>query len=83
MKKHLLLAMLAASTALLGGCGGGGDAVQDPLATPNEVPDSALGSATAYTAYVGALAISETALPVDISKITNAPTSDTAPPAAI
>ena len=82
MKKHFVLAVLAA-TAALTACGGGGDAaVQDPMVTPNEVPDSALGSATAYTAYVGTLAASETASPLDVSKIGNAPTSETAPPAA-
>lgn len=84
MKRHLLLALLAGSSALLGGCWDSDDGVQDPaVATPNEVPDSALASATAYTTYVGSLATSETALPVDISKITSAPTSETAPPAAI
>lgn len=82
MKRHFLFAMLAAGTALLGACGGGG-AEQEPVAMSNEVPDSALGSATAYTAYVGTLASSETALPLDISKIADAPASETAPPAAI
>jgi hypothetical protein len=83
MRRHFVLAMLATGTALLGGCGGGGGAVQEPVAMSNEVPDSALGSATAYTAYVGTLASSETARPLDISKIADAPASETAPPAAI
>ncbi len=82
MKKHILVAALAA-TALLGGCWDDNDGVEEPVATPNEVPDSALTSSSAYTTYVGSLALSETALPVDISKITTAPSSETALPAII
>ena len=82
MKRYLLLAALAASTALLAGCWSDDDAAEE-VATTNEVPDSALTSSAAFTAYVGSLTLSETAPPVDISKITAAPSSETAPPAAI
>jgi hypothetical protein len=55
----------------------------DPPAAANEVPDSALTSSAAFTAYVGSLPASETAQPLDISKITTAPSSETALPAPI
>ena len=83
MKRHFVFAMLAAGSALLGGCWDDDDAADNPQATLNEVPDSALASSAAYTAYVGSLALSETAPPVDISKIGTAPSSETAPPAAL
>ena len=83
MRRHLMLAALAAATTLLGGCWDDDDMVADPVAMPNEVPDSALVSATAYTSYVGSLAASETAAPVDVGKITTAPSSETAAPSAI
>jgi hypothetical protein len=82
MKRYLLLAALTASTALLGGCWDDDEAVEETAAT-NEVPDSALTSSEAFTAYVGSLALSETAPPVDVSKITTAPSSETAPPAPV
>ena len=82
MKRYLLLGALAAGTALLGGCWSDNDASEE-TATTNEVPDSALTTSAAFTAYVGSLALSETAPPVDISKITTAPSSETAPPAPV
>ena len=82
-QRHLALALLA-TTALLGGCwDDDDDVVQEPPAALNEVPDSALASSAAYTAYVGSLALSDTAPPVDIGKITTAPSSETEPPAPI
>ncbi len=79
--RYVLIAALAA-TSLLAGCWDDDDA-EEAVAMTNEVPDSALTSSAAFTAYVGSLALSETALPVDISKITTAPSSETAAPAPI
>ena len=78
--RPLLCAALAAGLAL-SGCFGGSDAdFDDPQAAANVVPDSALTTSAAFTAYVGSLPLSETAAPVDIDKITTAPSSDTEAP---
>jgi uncharacterized lipoprotein YajG len=85
MNRTMLRAALTALAAgsLLAACGGGSsDNEYDPNAPQPQavIPDSALVSGTAYAEYAKSLARSETALPVDISKINIAPTSESVDP---
>ena len=78
---HATLAISAA--ALLAGCGGGGSSEFTPLpAASNEVPASATASTSAYAQYVASLVASETAMPLDVSKV-SPPTSETESPQPI
>lgn len=80
---RMALTALAAGT-LLAACNGDNDEVSEPGPPPQAViPDSALASATAYAEYARTLSNSDTDLPVDISKVNLAPTSETAEPLAL
>jgi hypothetical protein len=81
--KHLLAAV--AGAVLLSACSGDDGDATDPNAPPPVVviPDSALVSANAYTEYARTLANSDTDAPVDISKVTVPPTSETGDPVAL
>ena len=77
-------AWFAASLAVvsLAGCGGGGGDDDPPAPPPalTEIPDSALASPTAYTEFALGLAVSETAEPFSVEKVSRAPTDDTSEP---
>ena len=84
MKLHHAISCTGLALALAG-CGGGGYS-SEPTPTPvvtNEVPSSATASTAAYTSYAGSLKSSETADPLDVSKVVNPPTSETESPVAI
>lgn len=69
-----------ATTGLLAACGGGGSgAVDDPQAA-NEVPAAAVSSTKAYVEFASALAQSDTAEPLVMSKLAAPPTSETEAP---
>jgi hypothetical protein len=78
MKLHTVVALLL--TALLAACGGssGSDTMPPPVAG-NEVPASAYASTDAFASYVASLAPSDTAEPLDVSKVVP-PTSETEEP---
>ncbi len=81
--KTMQTAFLAAAAALaLAACGDNpADAPEPPPAPPaTEVPASALTSPAAYAQFAGSLAPSETASPLDVSRVTAAPTSETEAP---
>lgn len=73
-------ALLSATLALLGGCGGGHDDAP-PVAT-HTVPASALATSQAFTTYVGSLSADDQADPLGLDGVLP-PTSDTDLPAAI
>lgn len=74
-----LLAALAVATALAA-CGGGGhDDPVTPPAAAGGVPASATASPEAFARYVGSLAPSETAEPIDLTNLVP-PVSESAEP---
>jgi len=75
--QHALAA--AAAALLLAACGDDSADVPAPPPDANEVPASATASSMAYTQYTGSLAKSETASPLDVSKVAP-PTSETEAP---
>ena len=78
-ERRLLLALVAATG--LAGCGGG-DGIANPVPPPaatSDVPQSALGSAQAYSDYVGSMPASNTGEPLALGDI-SPPTSDTTEP---
>lgn len=77
MKTNLWITTVAL-TASLAACGGGGSSPDTPPVS-NEVPASATASPTAYSTYAGSLVKSETAEPLDTSKVVP-PTSESAAP---
>ncbi|WP_431256957.1 hypothetical protein ACQ86G_20000 [Roseateles chitinivorans] len=77
-----------AGAAMVAGCfggGGGGDDGGPVDATPASVPDSALGSSTAYTQFTltTAQSSSETAEPLTADNVTTPPASETDEPASV
>ena len=69
--------------ALLAGCfsgGGGDDPVVPPPPVGNEIPDSALVSADAYTRFALGVPDSETGEPLNVDKVVAPPVSDTTEP---
>lgn len=78
MKPHLLTIVVIGALSLAA-CGGGGDGAGPPVADTG-VPASAGTSPEAFTLYVGGLATSETAEPVDLGTLVP-PASETAEPA--
>jgi len=76
--QHALTA--AAAALLLAACGDNpADAPPVPAPADNEVPASATASSMAYAQYAGSLKPSETASPLDVSKVMP-PTSETESP---
>jgi hypothetical protein len=73
-----LLAALAVATGLAA-CGGGHDDPVTPPATAGGVPASATASPEAFARYVGSLAPSETAEPIDLKNLVP-PVSESAEP---
>ncbi len=83
MKLHTLCSF--GLLALLAACGGSSGSDPEPMMPPvvsNEVPASAYASTQALASYAASLAPSDTAEPLDVSKVT-APTSETEEPQAI
>ncbi len=80
--KTLALAVTVALPLLLAGCFGGSS--DEPVAEtpPTEVPASATASTTAFVAYTGSLAASETAEPLNVANATP-PTSETEEPQTV
>lgn len=77
------VAAAAASALLLSACGGGSsDQASAPTEDPTHVPASALASSSAFEHYVGSLAPSDTAPPLDLAGLTM-PTSETEAPQAL
>ncbi|ANH67648.1 hypothetical protein ABE85_08850 [Mitsuaria sp. 7] len=79
-----------AAAAMVAGCfGGGGDdggSGGGPIdTTPASVPDSALGSSTAYTQFTltTSQSSSETAEPLTANNVTTPPASETDEPASV
>lgn len=69
--------------ALLAGCfsgGGGDDPVVPPPPAANEIPDSALVSAEAYTRFALSVPDGETNEPLNVDKVVTPPVSDTTEP---
>lgn len=85
--KTLNTVLLAAAAALvLAACGDNpGNAPETPTPPPpvTEVPASALASPAAYAQFAASLPASETASPLDMSRVTAAPTSETAAPVSL
>jgi len=76
-------AAAVASALLLSACGGGSsDQASAPTEDPTHVPASALASSSAFAHYVGTLAASDTAQPLDLTGLA-LPTSETEAPAAL
>jgi hypothetical protein len=78
MKLHTAWLALAACAAL-SACGSGGsenEGVTPPVVI-NEVPASAVVSATAYTNYAKSLNSSDSAEAVNVNNVAKAPTSET------
>ena len=77
-----------AAAAMVAGCfgGGGDDGGGGPIdTTPASVPDSALGSSTAYTQFTltTSQSSSETAEPLTANNVTTPPASETDEPASV
>jgi hypothetical protein len=77
-----------AAAAMVAGCfgGGGDDGGGGPIdTTPASVPDSALGSSTAYTQFTltTSQSSSETAEPLTADNVTTPPASETDEPASV
>ncbi|WP_431262348.1 hypothetical protein ACQ859_19620 [Roseateles chitinivorans] len=90
LRRPALALTAIAAAAMVAGCfggGGGGDdgggVPGDP--TPASVPDSALGSSTAYTQFTltTSQSSSETAEPLTADKVTTPPASETDEPASV
>jgi hypothetical protein len=74
--------MALATCAALSACGSGGSQNDDvtPPVVVNEVPASAIVSATAYTNYAKSLKNSDSDEAVGVNNVTMAPTSETEAP---
>lgn len=75
--RGVLLAAVAAAGLVACGGGDGPPPAPQPL---TQIPDSALVSADAYTAFAMELAISDTAEPLSAANVDTAPVSDTTEP---
>ena len=83
MKTSLLAALsLVSMIAACGGSSDPGPETPPPPVASNEVPASATASTEAYTRYAASLLPSETAEPLDVSKVV-APTSESEEPREI
>jgi hypothetical protein len=84
MKQFALLAALA-SAALMSGCGSGGSYSDDvtPPVVVNEVPVTALASATAYTNYAKNLSSTTNEPPVGVNNVMVPPVSESEAPQSI
>lgn len=81
MRKHLPLALLVSTTALLAACGGGGgDAMPAPGA--DMVPATATASVQAFSQFTGSLAEDDQREPLPVSDL-SPPVSETAEPAPV
>jgi hypothetical protein len=87
LRRPALALSAIAAAAMVAGCfgggGGGDDGPGDPVAT--SVPDSALGSSSAYTQFTltTSQSSSETAEPLTAGNLTTAPASETDEPASV
>jgi hypothetical protein len=84
--KQVAILMTCAAAALLSACGSGGsqnDDVTPPPVVVNEVPASALASASAYTNYAKTLSNSDSAEPVNVNNVATPPASETEVPLPI
>ncbi len=81
MKQFALFAAVASAT-LLSACGSGGSGNDDvaPPVVVNEVPATALASATAYTNYTKTLSSTNNEPPVGVNNVTAPPVSETEAP---
>jgi hypothetical protein len=84
MKQFALFAAVA-TASLLSACGSGGSGYDDvtPPATVNEVPATALASATAYTNYAKMLSSTSNEPPVGVNNVMAPPVSESEAPQPI
>jgi hypothetical protein len=80
--KHFALFTSVAATLLLSACGSGGSDNVDvtPPVVVNEVPATALASATAFTSYAKALSDKNEEPPVGVNNVAAPPVSETEAP---
>lgn len=66
---------------LLAACGGGGDGEVQPAAP--DVPDEALVSSESFTGWAKNLRASDSVEPLNMERLVNAPSSETAEPLSL
>ena len=82
MKIHQARLILGAAAGLTA-CGGGDASDPAPVSAASEVPASATVSAKAYQQFAASLSNSETATPLNVNTVSQAPTSETEAPATL
>lgn len=76
-------ALALVTAALMSACGGGGSDDDNTPPPVQEVPDSALASPAAFTAFSRGLAVSEGGEPMTMARVDIVPTSETDEPASL
>jgi hypothetical protein len=79
--RHLVAAAIAGMALSACWDSGSSNPVIPPVST--QVPDSALASSTAWTAYVASLPPSETDEPIGVNNVMTPPSSETDDPAPV
>ena len=81
--KAIVAALAAAGTAMLMVACGGGDDTPIEVNDPGQVPQSAASSTTSWVNFAKALMSSDTSSPLELTKISELPVSDTEEPQAL
>jgi hypothetical protein len=81
--KAIAAAMAAAGTAMLMVACGGSDDTPAEVDDPALVPQSAASSTTSWVNFAKALVSSDTSTPLELTKISELPVSDTEEPQAL